>query len=117
MGEYPNPRVLVIQYLAEHLDVPVSSQVPKKRPGAFVTVLNAGGPGRLNQVIEEVALTVESWDNDDLAAETRATRIRALLERGPFMRYREYSAPAYIPDESGQYRYRYTFTIRFKTSA
>lgn len=116
MGEYPNPRVLVIQYLAELLDVPVSSKVPKTRPGAFVTVLNAGGPGRLNQVIEEVALTVESWDDDDLAAEMRATKIRALMEASPFMRYREYGAPAYIPDESGQYRYRYTFVIRLRTS-
>lgn len=118
MEQYPIPRQQVMDYLRAHLDgVPVSSQVPKTRPESFVTVVNAGGPGRLNQVLEEVYLTIESWDKDDLAAEVRATKVRALLERGPFMRYREMGAPTYLPDESEQFRYTWTVSMRFKTSA
>jgi hypothetical protein len=120
---FPNHRSLIVGYLNEHLDVHVSTRVPTDRPDAFVRVLDAGGQGRINPAIEEVAFTVESWSNDETNAEARIHLIRSLLSRAtgwdghPFYAYREYGAPVHLPDESPQYRFTYTFSMRLRTSA
>ena len=62
---YPDAKAAVIAYLRPLVIVSVVSRVPRDRPSGFVRVLNAGGSGRVDPVLEEVALTVESWDNDE----------------------------------------------------
>lgn len=119
---FPNPRGLIVGFLASVLDVDVRTRVPNPRPSSFVRVLHAGGEGMLNPAFEGVSLTVESWDNDEVAAETRAQLIRSKLSRAvgwngvDFYRYREYGPPVDLADESGQYRFTFTFSIRLRTT-
>ena len=117
---YPDAKAAVVAYLRPLVIVPVVSRVPRDRPSGFVRVLNAGGSGRVDPVLEEVALTVESWDNDESTAERRAQIIRDHLRRAytmgghPVYGYSEMGAPVDLPDESGQWRYTFTFSMRMR---
>ena len=117
---YPDAKAAVVAHLRPLVIVPVVSRVPRDRPSGFVRVLNAGGSGRVDPVLEEVALTVESWDNDESTAERRAQLIRDHLRRAytmgghPVYGYSELGAPVDLPDESGQCRYTFTFSIRMR---
>lgn len=117
---YPDAKAAVVAHLRPLVIVPVVSRVPRDRPSGFVRVLNAGGSGRVDPVLEEVALTVESWDNDESTAERRAQIIRDHLRRAytmgghPVYGYSELGAPVDLPDESGQWRYTFTFSIRMR---
>ena len=116
-------KALIISYLNAHVDAQVVSRVPSKRPTVFVRVLLAGGAGRLNQVLEERAFTVEAWASDEPTAHDLAAHVRSLLSRldvwdgQPVYRYSEWGPPVDLPDESGQYRYQYTFSIRLRMAA
>ncbi|MCQ9367339.1 hypothetical protein NQ036_03640 [Brevibacterium sp. 91QC2O2] len=120
MPEFPSARRLLREHLAGLLDVPVVTRVPAERPPGFVRILNAGGAGRLGPVLEEVALTVESWDDSEVVAEDRANHIRGLLCEAPewagrpVYRYRESGPPVDLPDESEQHRFTFTLTIRLR---
>ena len=61
-----------IAHLSASLGVPASSNVPAKRPGAFVTVERGGGS--VTQVDDEAQLTVQVWDRDRLEIEGFADR-------------------------------------------
>lgn len=117
------PRSLIIDYLSEHLDVPAYGKVPNPRPDGFVRVLLHGGQGMLNPAVEERSITVESWDDCDAAAAERAEKIRRLLKAAPgvhgapFYRYREFGAPVAYDDDSEQFKYVFSFTMRFRLSA
>ena len=117
---YPDAKAAVVAHLRPLVIVPVVSRVPRDRPSGFVRVLNAGGSGRVDPVLEEVALTVESWDNDESTAERRAQIIRDHLRRAytmgghPVYGYSELGAPVDLPDESGQWRYTFTFSMRMR---
>lgn len=117
---YPDAKAAVVAHLRPLVSVPVVSRVPRDRPSGFVRVLNAGGSGRVDPVLEEVALTVESWDNGESTAERRAQIIRDHLRRAytmgghPVYGYSELGAPVDLPDESGQCRYTFTFSIRMR---
>lgn len=117
---FPDAKAVARDYLAGHLPVNVVSRVPKTRPEGFVRLLNAGGAGLTGVVFSEVALTVESWDNNEATAASRAQLIRDLLRRAhtmaghPVYGYTEWGPPVDLPDESEQYRYVWTFTIRMR---
>lgn len=117
---YPDAKATVIAYLKPLVDVHVGSRVPVTRPAGFVRILHAGGAGRVGPVLEEIALTVESWDNDESTAERRAQLIRDLLRRAytmgghPVCGYNELGPPVDLPDESEQWRYTFTFSIRMR---
>ena len=117
---FPDAKAVARTYLAGHLQVPVVSRVPTTRPGGFVRLLNAGGAGLTGVVFNDVALTVESWDDDEATAARRAQVIRDLLRRAymmgghPVYAYTEWGPPVDLPDESDQYRYVWTFSIRMR---
>ena len=117
---YPDPKAALIAYLSERLDVPVASRVPNTRPEAFVRVLLAGGQGAIEGLLSDVAFTVESWDNNEAAAQARAQRIRGLLRNAymmggyPVTGYKEWGPPVDLADSSLQWRYTFTFAIRFR---
>ena len=117
---YPDPKAALIAYLSEHLDVPVASRVPNTRPEAFVRVLLAGGQGSVEGLLSDVAFTVESWDNNEAAAQARAQRIRGLLRKAyamggyPVYGHKEWGPPVDLADLSLQWRYTFTFAIRFR---
>lgn len=118
--EWPDPKAAVIAYLSAHLDVPVVSRVPNERPASFVRVLLAGGEGLTQTVFSDVAFTIESWDNDEAAAQARAQKVRSLLRVAysmngyPVAGYKEWGPPVDLADTSLQWRYTFTFAIRFR---
>jgi len=96
---------------------------PNTSTSSFMRVLLAGGTGQINPALEEVAVTLESWDDDEHQAFVHAEQARAAL-RGihlvgdnPVYRYREWGPPVDLPDESGQWRYTFTFSIRLRIQA
>lgn len=117
---YPDPKAAVIGYLAGLLDVPVASRVPQVRPDGFVRILLAGGQGSVEGLLSDVAFTVEAWDNDEHKAQALAQRIRGHLRRAytmggfPVYGYHEWGPPVDLADESRQWRYTFTFAIRFR---
>ena len=116
-------KALIISYLNTEIDVPVVSRVPRTRPSAFVRVLLAGGAGRLNQVLEERAFTVEAWADTEEVAHDLCASVRIALmnldqwDGHPVYRYTEWGPPVDLPDESEQFRYQYTFSIRLRIAA
>ena len=120
---FPDVKWLVIKYLNEELETPVYSRVPKQRPSSFIRILLAGGTGQINPALEEVAVTLESWNTDEheafLQAETARQALRSIHDVGgnPVYRYREWGPPVDLPDESGQWRYTFTFSIRLRIQA
>lgn len=120
---FPDVKWLVIKYLNEELETPVYSRVPKARPSSFIRVLLAGGTGQINPALEEVAVTLESWNTDEHEAFLQAEKARQALrsihnvDGNPVYRYREWGPPVDLPDESGQWRYTFTFSIRLRIQA
>lgn len=120
---FPNPRSLIVGYLKEHLSVPVVTRVPIKRPDAFVRVVHVGGAGRLNPAIEDVRLVVESWDKNEVAAETRANEVRELLaamngwKGHPVYLYREAGPPVWQDDTTEIPIFSFTFTVRLRNTS
>lgn len=117
---YPDAKKTLVVYLQGRTDAPVMTRVPQSRPAAFVRVLLAGGAGRVGPVLEDVSFTVESWDNDEAAAARRAQEVRDLIrcayvmDGHPVYGYSEYGGPTDLPDESGQWRYTWTFSLRMR---
>lgn len=117
---YPDAKKTLVTYLDGRMDVPVRTRVPRSRPVSFVRVLLAGGAGRVGPVLEDVSFTVESWDNDEAAAARRAQEVRDLIRRAyvmdghPVYGYSEYGPPVDLPDESDQWRYTWTFSLRMR---
>jgi len=68
----------VVAFLASRLAVPVSSQVPKVRPAAFVTVARVGGAAD-NRVVDRPVLQVRVWAGSEPAAAELANEVRGLL--------------------------------------
>lgn len=117
---YPDPKAAVIGFLNSVLDVPAASRIPNERPSSFVRVLLAGGQGGVEGLLSDVAFTVESWDDDEATAQARAQQIRGLLRNAytmggyPVAGYKEWGPPVDLADESRQWRYTFTFAIRFR---
>lgn len=117
---YPDPKAALIAYLNTFLDVPVASRVPHERPESFVRVLLAGGEGGVGGLLSDVAFTVEAWDDDESKAQARAQEIRGVLRSAytmggyPVYGYHEWGPPVDLADESRQWRYTFTFAIRFR---
>jgi hypothetical protein len=59
-----NIEAALIAWLGVRCEVPVSADVPAKRPPAFITVERTGGP-RENVVVDRPAIAIQCW------AETR----------------------------------------------
>lgn len=117
---YPDPKAAVITYLSDQLDVLVASRIPHERPTGFVRVLLAGGQGGVEGLLSDVAFTVESWDDDEAKSQARAQQIRGHLRNAytmgghPVYGYKEWGPPVDLADLSGQWRYTFTFAIRFR---
>ena len=118
---FPDARSCVISYLDEVLEVPVHSRVPKTRPDTFVRILNAGGAGQVNPALDDVAFTVETWSSSEGATADLAQLVRAYLRDATIMAghgvyaYNEWGPPVDLPDdESGQFRFTFTFSIRIR---
>lgn len=74
---------LTIAYLKTGLDeIPVSADVPRKRPEEFVTVERTGG-GATN-LIAHPTLAIQSWAKTNQSAWELAERVDALMSAMPY---------------------------------
>jgi hypothetical protein len=123
---FPDAEGLVIDYLRDLLDVPVSGTVPNPRPGEFVTVRRLGGVRR-NLVTDAPMLTVEAWAAGDVAAHDLAQLARAhvhamarasVLTEPAVYRVVEIAGPGHLPDPvSAQSRYVFTVEVAVRGAA
>lgn len=117
---FPDPKAVMVEHLAGVLDVPVASRVPDQRPERFVRVLVTGGAGLNGRVFSSVRFTVEAWatvehEAAQLAAEAREAVTNANALAGHRVDgYTEFGPPVDFPDESPQYRYQWSFDLRFR---
>lgn len=69
---------IVMQVIADAVDLPVFSKVPQKRPDAFIRV-DQGTPGTLSPVHDEVPVIVQVYSLDLEEAIETAFVVRELL--------------------------------------
>lgn len=119
--EFPDSMGAVIHYLNDAVGQPVKSQVRDPRDPTFVRVRPAGGTGIRDTVFEDVAYTIEAWDYDDQKARKIAYDCVHALKRAnsmdgyPVNKFRLYSSPVRWDDDSTQWRWTFTFSIRFRS--
>lgn len=121
---FPDVVAITIDYLKAQLAdrgpaVSVTSKVPNPRPATFVVVRRLGGI-RLNLVVDDAQVTIESWANDDDEAHDLAQLCRGLVfaMRGTVQdgtavyRVGELAGPQDLPDPpSSQSRYVHNVQI------
>jgi hypothetical protein len=115
-----NIEAIVIQALNASLPVPVSADVPKDRPEAFVTVEKVGG-GKSGPGIESVELAVQSWEKRRLAASELSGLVdEAMLSlpgAGSVISKVTREGPYNFPDPDGKHaRYQGAYNIIFHNS-
>lgn len=109
----PSAQQAAVSILSASLPVPVSTDVPERRPERFVTLQRVGG-GMQNAVTDRIQMAIQGWDSTQLAAEQLCLDCEAALSamvctpfNGVMIRhFREVTAPLNFPDESGQPRYQ-----------
>lgn len=100
-----------ISYLAESLDVPVSTDTPAQRPQAFVTVNRNGGT--ITRVDDRAAITVQAWHKDRLQVEAFADDVVHALQTMPDAIdgvYRVDIQKSWFPEQGAQTFPRYLLT-------
>jgi len=124
---FPDVESVVVGWLTDVLPgygitVPVATRVPNPRPSRFVRLVRTGGP-RQNLVVDGAQLTVESWDDDPVAAASTAGVVRGVLLAANNVTFpsgdviyqvREFSGPALLPDVSQQPRYTWTVQVHLR---
>lgn len=69
---------IVIDYLTEHIDVPVYAEVPNPRPPSFVTVERTGGPHK-SIGLDQPLVAVQAWAKTRVEASELAYEVDAVL--------------------------------------
>jgi hypothetical protein len=117
--EFPDTTTLVVDYLADLVDVDVFSEVPNPRPDSFVVVRRLGGPRR-NLVADGAQIGVECFGSDDVDAYELAAAARAhliamygqVVDGVQVYRVDELAGPSSSPDpDSGQARYTFQESV------
>jgi hypothetical protein len=128
---FPAAKGVVLDYLGAELaalgdDATVAGYIPEGRPARLVRVLRTGGAPATSIVYGSAQLTLDCWDDDDVAAEQLVDRCRALVlampDRyvGPETIYRadELAAPAEQPDpDTRSPRYVWSVVLGMRGSA
>jgi len=70
----------IIEYLKGMLSVPVSSDVPKKRPGKFVTIERVGGP-LSSVVLDNPSIAIQSWAGSRVEASELADEVDKAMRK------------------------------------
>jgi hypothetical protein len=117
--EFPDTTTLVVDYLADVVDVDVFSEVPNPRPDSFVVVRRLGGVRR-NLVSDGAQIGVDCFGTDDVDAYELATTARAhlfamygqVVDGVQVYRVDELAGPSSSPDpDSGQARYTFQQSV------
>ena len=117
---FADVEIIVRDFLALHVEVPVRTRVPVTRPVEFVRVWRTGGAA-VNRVLDRPIMTVQAWAASDPRASELAGRCRDViygastgmtLVRG----VEEVSGLYYDPDPDLNSP-RYTFTFQANVRA
>src|SRR5690606_41937661 len=79
----PDSTAIVVEFLADRMDVPVSSLVPRGRnslesPARLITVTRTGGPA-LNRAVDKPMLLLHAWGTSSVDASHLAQEARLVL--------------------------------------
>lgn len=74
-GQPPDVRKLVIEHLRQRLGVPAVAYRPDDGTRTYVLVLDTGGPGRRDRVLQEAQVTVSSYAPTPGMAQELAARV------------------------------------------
>jgi hypothetical protein len=117
--EFPDTVTLVVDYLADAVEVDVFSEIPNPRPTSFIVVRRLGGVRR-NLVADGAQIGLECWGSDDVDAYEVAAAARAhmvalygqVLDGVQVYRVDELAGPSSSPDpDSGQARYTFQWSV------
>lgn len=121
----PDTVALICDYLRDELDgrgytdIHVGARVPDDRPTRFVRVRRTGGT-KLNLVVDDAQLSVETWGETEAAAHDLAQLCRGLIHAADstelagtqVYRIAEVAGPADLPDPlSNQPRFSATYLV------
>jgi len=121
---HPDATTLVVEFLSDRLDDPVSSLVPRDRSvgSRLVTVTRTGGPA-LNRVVDKPMLLIHAWgsstvDASELAQSARQILLDELARDHPLVRsVSEVAGLYYSPDpESEQDRFGFSVSLTTRAS-
>lgn len=106
--------VLVRQWLASQLSIPVSTEIPSTRPSEFVTVERVGGP--IIDVRDKALITIKAWSTTRTKAGQLAHTVTDALSLGaiqhPQIANVEINSIVNYPDlDSGQARFQITAVV------
>ena len=109
-----NIESIVIEYLANKLEVPVYKDVPKDRPNTFVTVENTGG--FVDNSIETANVAIQNWSDTEYNASELSILVAETLAQAPYfvskILHVNNNLPYSYSDGSG---HRYQFISEIKT--
>lgn len=72
-----NIESLIVKFLKEKLTVPVSADIPAKRPPSFITLERTGGAIRAN--LDYPVIAIQCWAHSRLEASNLAYRTRSVV--------------------------------------
>lgn len=106
---------IVIDYLSEHLEVPVYAEVPNPRPESFVIVERTGGPHKTIGM-DQPLMAIQAWAKTrakaaDLAYEVDAVIFSLQDENGRVTYVDRNSFYNYPDEESGTNRYQLVYDM------
>ena len=110
-----NIEAKLIEYLNDELDVPVSTDVPKKRPESFVTIERTGG-ALTDVVIDHADVAIQAWAPSRLEAAELMDRVDSAVLSMDFLNFIEVSRDSLynFPDyEYSMARYQGLYEIVF----
>ena len=123
----PDSTAIVVEFLADRMDVPVSSLVPRGRnslesPARLITVTRTGGPA-LNRAVDKPMLLLHAWgtssvDASQLAQEARQVLLDTIARDHPLVRkVEEVVGLYYSPDpDSEQDRFGFSISLTVRAS-
>lgn len=124
MLEASDSKKILMDYLSEHLAVPVVSKRPDgpDLPVAFVRVVKLGGPGRTQRLFHRASFAIDVYAETDGNAAILATQVDALIHALPAstvpVTHVEGGDPGEYPDPDTPQRSRrsatYILMIRLK---
>lgn len=106
---------IVIDYLTEHLEVPVYAEVPNPRPEQFVVVERTGGPHKTIGM-DQPLMAIQAWAKTRADAAELAYQVDAVIfslqdENGRVSYVDRNSMYNYPDEESGCNRYQLVYDM------
>lgn len=116
---FPDPVVVLVAFVKTITDVKVGSALPSGYDYSFpfIVVEDGGGPGSVNQVLDQRRVIFKTHAPTRGEAGRLAELIRDSLQNthgDGWYWVSDSAAPAFVPDEAKKPRYQYTARVNLK---